>query len=495
MPIYRHFHFQILISFSNIDKYSTAGLVTRLTTDVTNLQNAYQMIIRMCVRAPFMLVCALIMTIIISPKASSIFVIAIIFLTVVLFGIIKLVMGIFDEVFKKYDDLNASVQENVTGIRVVKAFVREIFENQKFEKAADNLYQLFVKAEGLLAFNNPAMMTAVYGCILGISWIGANLIVVGDLTTGQLTSLFSYVMSILMSLMMLSMIFVMISISMASARRIAEVLAEKADLVNPENPVMEVKDGSVSFSNVSFSYNKENRKDVLSNINLEIQSGETVGIIGGTGSSKTSMVNLLSRLYDVTEGVVKVGGLDVRSYDLETLRDKVAVVLQKNELFSGTILENLRWGNEHASEEECIKACQMACADDFIEQFPKKYETYIEQGGNNVSGGQKQRLCIARALLKKPKILILDDSTSAVDTATDARIRQAFLEQIPDTTKFIIAQRISSVQDATHILVLEDGKIDGYGTHDELLKTNEIYRSIYENQTQSGGDFDQKGVQ
>lgn len=480
-------------AFANIDKYSTAGLVTRLTTDVTNLQNAYQMIIRMCIRAPFMLICALIMCIIISPKVSMVFVGAIIILGTALFFIIRYVYPIFDDVFKRYDDLNASVQENITGIRVVKAFVREKFEKEKFQKAARNLYRLFVKAEGTLAWNNPIMMFTVYGCVLGVSWIGANLIVSGELTTGQLTSLFSYIMGILMSLMMLSMIFVMITMSMASAERIAEVLNEQADLINPENPVMEVKNGSVEFEHVSFSYGKGSGKKVLSDINLKIASGETVGIIGGTGSSKTSLVNLISRLYDVTEGTVKVGGCDVREYDLVTLRDQVAVVLQKNELFSGTILENLRWGNENATREECIAACKMACADDFIEAFPDKYDTYIEQGGSNVSGGQKQRLCIARALLKNPKILILDDSTSAVDTATDARIRKAFLEQIPETTKFIIAQRISSVQDADHILVLENGQIDGYGTHEELIATNEIYRSIYENQTQGGGDFDEKG--
>lgn len=481
-------------SFTNLDKYSTAGLVTRLTTDVTNLQQSYQMLIRMTVRAPFMMVSSLIMTLIISPKVSIVFVAAILFLGIVLFTIIKIVRPVFDDVFKKYDDLNASVQENVTGIRVVKAFVREEYENKKFKKAAENLYRLFVKAESTLAFNSPVMMTAVYSCILGVSWIGAKLVAGGELTTGNLTSLFSYIMSILMSLMMISMVFVMITISIASAERIAEVLNEKSSLTNGENPVMEVKDGSISFEHVSFAYYEGEDKNVLTDINLDIKAGETIGIIGGTGSSKTSLVNLISRLYDVSAGSVKVGGIDVRNYDLETLRDQVAVVLQKNVLFSGTILENLRWGKEDATEEECRRVCQIACADDFIQAFPDKYETFIERGGSNVSGGQKQRLCIARALLKQPKILILDDSTSAVDTATDAKIRKAFREEIPGTTKIIIAQRISSVQEADHIIVLEEGRVDGFGTHEELLENNEIYATIYENQTRNGGDFDQKGV-
>ncbi|MDO5416739.1 MAG: ABC transporter ATP-binding protein [Lachnospiraceae bacterium] len=480
-------------SFANLDKFSTAGLVTRLTTDVTNLQMAYQMLIRMTIRAPFMLVLSLTMTLLICPKISVVFLAASLFLGVVLFNIIRIVRRVFDEVFKRYDDLNASVQENVTGIRVVKAFVREDFENTKFKKAAENLYRLFVKAEGTLAFNSPVMMTAVYGCILGISWMGAKLVVGGELTTGNLTSLFSYVMSILMSLMMLSMVFVMMTMSVASGERIAEVLAETSSLTNGEHPVTEVKDGSISFRHVNFAYYQGEDKNVLNDINLEIKSGETVGIIGGTGSSKTSLINLISRLYDVTGGSVLVGGTDVREYDLETLRDQVSVVLQKNVLFSGTILENLRWGNENATEEECRRVCRIACADDFIQAFPEQYNTRIERGGNNVSGGQKQRLCIARALLKKPKILILDDSTSAVDTATDARIRKAFREEIPDTTKIIIAQRISSVQEADHIVVLDEGRINGYGTHEELLKSNEIYASIYENQTSGGGDFDQKG--
>ena len=448
-------------SFSNIDKYSTAGLVTRLTTDVTNVQNAYQMIIRMGIRAPFTLIAALFMSMLVSVKISMIFVVAIIFLGIVLAFIISHATPMFEKVFRRYDDLNASVQENISAIRVVKAFVREDHENRKFTTAADNIYKMFVKVESLLAFNNPAMMITVYGSILLISWFGANMITAGSLTTGELTQLFQYVMSIMMNLMMLSMIFVMITMSAASIRRIAEVIDEQTDLINPEHPEYEVKDGSVVFEHVNFAYNKKSSKPVLSDINLTVQAGETIGIIGGTGSAKSSFVNLISRLYDVTEGRILVGGRDVREYDIESLRNQVSVVLQKNELFSGTILDNLRWGNENATEEECIAACKMACADEFIEKMPIKYNTYIEQGGSNVSGGQKQRLCIARALLKKPKILILDDSTSAVDTATDAKIRKAFAEEIPDTTKFIIAQRISSIQDADHIIVLDDGKVNG----------------------------------
>ena len=478
-------------SFSNIDKYSTAGLVTRLTTDVTNVQNAYQMIIRMGIRAPFTLIAALFMSMLVSVKISMIFVVAIIFLGIVLAFIISHATPMFEKVFRRYDDLNASVQENISAIRVVKAFVREDHENRKFTTAADNIYKMFVKVESLLAFNNPAMMITVYGSILLISWFGANMITAGSLTTGELTQLLQYVMSIMMNLMMLSMIFVMITMSAASIRRIAEVIDEQTDLINPEHPEYEVKDGSVVFEHVNFAYNKKSSKPVLSDINLTVQAGETIGIIGGTGSAKSSFVNLISRLYDVTEGRILVGGRDVREYDIESLRNQVSVVLQKNELFSGTILDNLRWGNENATEEECIAACKMACADEFIEKMPIKYNTYIEQGGSNVSGGQKQRLCIARALLKKPKILILDDSTSAVDTATDAKIRKAFAEEIPDTTKFIIAQRISSIQDADHIIVLDDGKVNGFGTHEELLETNEIYRSVYEGQTKGGGDFDE----
>lgn len=480
-------------SFSNIDTYSTAGLVTRLTTDVTNVQNAYQMILRMCVRAPVMLICAIVMSLIISPQLSTIFLIAMVFLIVVLVFIMSRTMGLFNSVFRKYDDLNASVQENVSAIRVVKSFVREDFENEKFKKAAGNIYKLFVKAESILAFNNPAMMLSIYGCILALSWFGAQMITVGDLTTGQLTSLFSYVMTILVSLMIISMAFVMITMSVASARRISEVLNEKADLASPENPDFDIPDGSVDFENVSFAYKMGTGKPVLEGITLHVDAGETIGIIGGTGSAKSSFVNLICRLYDVKSGCVRVGGKDVRTYDLETLRQEVAVVLQKNVLFSGTILENLRWGNPKATEEECIEACKIACADEFIQQFPDKYNTYIEQGGTNVSGGQKQRICIARALLKKPKILILDDSTSAVDTATDARIRKGFQEQIPGTTKFVIAQRISSVEHADRILVLDNGQISGFDTHENLLKTNKIYQEVYKCQTQGGGDFDEKG--
>lgn len=479
-------------SFSNIDKYSTAGLVTRMTTDVTNLQNAYQMILRIAVRAPLMLLCSMCMCFIINVKLSLIFLAALVFLAFVLFYIMRRTMPVFDEVFGKYDDLNASVQENVSGIRVVKAFVREDYENEKFSKAADNLYRLFVKAESMLAFNNPVMMLAIYGCIISLSWFGAHYIVDGVLTTGSLTSLFSYVMSMMMSLMMLSMIFVMITLSTASARRIAEVLTEKADLSNPSTPSVSIPDGSIDFHHVNFSYKNGTGEDTLHDIDLHIKSGETIGIIGGTGCGKSSLVNLISRLYDATEGTVCVGGKDVRSYDMEALRNQVAVVLQKNVLFSGTILDNLRWGKEDATEEECIEACRQACADEFIARFPDKYNTWIEQGGSNVSGGQKQRLCIARALLKKPKILILDDSTSAVDTATDTKIRQAFAAHIPGTTKLIISQRISSVRDADRILVLEDGQINGFDTHENLLKSNAIYQEIYDVQIQSGGDFDHK---
>ncbi|WP_432628769.1 ABC transporter ATP-binding protein [Brotaphodocola sp.] len=479
-------------SFSNIDKFSTASLVTRMTTDITNVQNAFQMIIRIAVRAPMMLICSMVMCLVISPKLSLMFLAAILFLGIVLFTIIRFATRVFDEVFHRYDDLNASVQENVSAIRVVKAYVREQHENEKFSRAAQTLYRLFVKAESLVILNNPMMMLVVYGCIIGISWFGAKFIVAGTMTTGELTSLFSYTMSLMMSLMMLSMVFVMMTMSMASIRRICEVLAETPDLDNPRQPVRDVADGSIDFHHVSFAYRHGSGEDTLKNIDLHIRSGETIGIIGGTGSGKSSLVNLISRLYDVTDGSVCVGGVDVRKYDLETLRNQVSVVLQKNVLFSGTILENLRWGKEDATREECIRACQAACADEFIERFPDKYDTYLERGGVNVSGGQKQRLCIARALLKSPKILILDDSTSAVDTATDAKIRRAFAEEIPGTTKLIIAQRISSVQDADRIVVLENGQINGIGTHEELLSTNKIYREIYESQNQNGGgDFDQ----
>ena len=469
-------------SFSNIDKYSTAGLVTRMTTDVTNVQNAYQMILRMCFRAPMMLIVALIMCITISPKLSLLLFIAVIFLGFCLFLIISNAHPIFMKVFEKYDDLNGSVQENVNAIRVVKAYVREDYEIKKFEKSADNVYKLFVKAESILSFNMPAMMLTIYACILGLSWFGANMIVVGDLTTGQLVSLFSYIMNIMMSLMMLSMVFVMVTMAKASAERIAEVIEEKSDLTNGENPDFDVKNGDIDFNNVNFAYKQGSKKYVLQDVNLHIKSGETVGIIGGTGSSKSSLVSLISRLYDVSEGEVLVGGKDVRSYDIETLRNEVSVVLQKNVLFSGTIKENLRWGDKKATDEDIKRACKLACADEFIELMPDKYDTYIEQGGSNVSGGQKQRLCIARALLKKPKILILDDSTSAVDTATDAKIRAAFATEIPNTTKIIIAQRISSVQDADKIVVLDDSKISGIGTHEELLVNNEIYADVYNSQ-------------
>lgn len=478
-------------SFSNIDKYSTAGLVTRMTTDVTNVQNAYQMMMRIAVRAPLMLVCSMVMSFIINAKISLVFFIVLIFLGIVLFNIMYRTMPVFTKVFSKYDDLNAAVQENVSGIRVVKSFVREDFEGKKFTKAAETLCRLFVKAEGLLALNNPVMMLTVYGCIIALSWLGAHYIVGGTLSTGNLTSMFSYVMSMMMSLMMLSMVFVMLSMSMASAKRIAEVLEEKSDLVEPAAGETVLADGSIDFNHVSFSYNKGGGEDTLHDIDLHIKSGETIGIIGGTGCGKSSLVNLISRLYDVTEGSVYVGGKDVRSYDGEALRSQIAVVLQKNVLFSGTILENLRWGNENATDEECIEACRQAQADEFISRFPDKYNTYIEQGGRNVSGGQKQRLCIARALLKHPKILILDDSTSAVDTATDAKIRETFATRIPNTTKLVISQRISSVQDADRILVMDDGRINGFDTHENLLKNNDIYKEIYEAQIQGSGDFDQ----
>ena len=478
-------------SFSNIDKFSTAGLVTRMTTDVTNIQNAYQMVIRIAVRAPLMLICSMFMCFFINVRMSLIFVVAIIFLGIILISIVLTAMKIFDVVFKKYDDLNASVQENITAIRVVKSYVREDYEKSKFTSAAENLYKLFSKAESVVVLNNPVMMLTIYGCVLALSWFGAKYIVAGGMTTGELTSMFSYIMGILMSLMMLSMIFVMLTLSTASAKRIVEVLTEEPDLQNGENPIMEVADGSIDFNAVSFSYKQSSENETLKDIELHIKSGETIGIIGGTGCGKSSLVSLISRLYDVTAGSVCVGGRDVREYDMEVLRDNVAVVLQKNVLFSGTILENLRWGKEDATEEECREACVQACADEFIRQLPDGYHTYIEQGGTNVSGGQKQRLCIARALLKKPKILILDDSTSAVDTATDAKIRCAFAKSIPGTTKLIIAQRISSVQEADRILVLEDGRIDGFGTHEELLASNEIYKEIYETQVKGGGDFDE----
>ena len=481
-------------SFSNIDKFSTAGLVTRMTTDATNIQNAYQMLLRMCFRAPVSLICAMLMAFLINARVASIYLVAVVFLGIVIIFIMRAVSKYFSEVFKKYDDLNASVQENVAAQRVVKAYVREDYEIDKFHKASYNIYKMFKKAECTMTYVWPVMQFTVYGCILGISWLGAHMIVASQLTTGELMSLLTYCMSILMNLMMLAMIFVMMTMSAASARRIAEVLEEKADITNPEQPDYDVTDGSIRFDHVTFRYNKQSEKPVLDDLNFEIKAGETIGILGGTGSSKTSLVNLISRLYDVNEGTVYVGGKDVRSYDLETLRNEVSVVLQKNVLFSGTILENLRWGDENATEEECIRACRLACADEFIEKMPEKYNTYIEQGGSNVSGGQKQRLCIARALLKKPKVLILDDSTSAVDTATDAKIRKAFATEIPGTTKIIIAQRISSIQDADRIIVMDNGKIDAFAPHEELLRTNEIYKEVYEAQTQTGGgDFDENG--
>ncbi len=492
-------------SFANLDKFSTAGLVTRLTTDVSNVQMAFQMLLRMCFRAPFSMICAMVMAFTINAKLASVYLAAVILLGVVLFFIISRATKYFQMAFPKYDELNASVQENVSAIRVVKAYVREEHETDKFKRASQNIYDIFLKAEKNVVLNMPVMQFTVYACILLISWMGARMIVAGGLTTGGMMSLLAYCMNILMSLMMLSMIFVMMTMSAASVRRIGEVLNEKSSLTNPENPVTEVPNGEIEFRDVAFSYHtqdksgeehnsgeKDNGDAVLHGINLKIKAGETVGIIGGTGSSKTSLVNLISRLYDVTQGAVLVGGIDVREYDLEVLRNEVAVVLQKNVLFSGTIMENLRWGDANATEEDCRRVCRLACADEFIDKMPEGYNTYIEQGGSNVSGGQKQRLCIARALLKKPKILILDDSTSAVDTATDAKIRRAFAEEIPETTKLIIAQRVSSVQNADHIIVMENGRIDGFGTHDELMESNEIYREVYESQTSGGGDFDEK---
>ena len=480
-------------SFSNIDKFSTAGLVTRMTTDVTNVQNAFQMIERMCVRAPVHLVFALFMAVGIGGPLSLVFVVAVVFLVVVLASIMIPTFHIFDRVFKNYDNLNASVQENVSAIRVVKSFVREGFENEKYTKACESLYNQFVKAESRLSFNNPAMLTAVYGCNIALSWLGAKYVLHGAITTGQLNALFGYIMNILMALMMLSMAFVMISMSAASAKRIVEVLDETTDLPPAKQPVQQVKDGSIEFDHVSFQYKHGAGRPVLNDITFSIKPGETLGIIGGTGSAKSSLVQLIPRLYDAESGTVRVGGVDVRDYNLDVLRHEVSMVLQKNVLFSGTILDNLRWGDANASEEECIRMAKLACADEFIERFPDKYNTWIEQGGSNVSGGQKQRLTIARALLRKPKVLILDDSTSAVDTATDAKIRKAFREEIPGTTKIIIAQRISSVQDADRILVLDNGQINGLGTHEELLRTNAIYQEVYNSQTQGGGDFDKQG--
>lgn len=479
-------------SFANIDKFSTAGLVTRLTTDVTNIQMAYQMTLRMFMRAPASLLCAMAIAFTINARLASIYLIAVLILGVLLFFIIRHATQYFMMAFPKYDALNASVQENVSAIRVVKAYVREEHETGKFKKASQNIYDIFVKAEKNVIVNAPLMQTTVYTCILLISWLGAKMIVSSELTTGQMMSLLAYCMNILMSLMMLSMVFVMISMSTASVKRIAEVLNETSTLTNPACPVTEVADGSVEFRNVDFAYHRDSTEPVLKDINIKVNSGETIGIIGGTGSAKTSFVNLISRLYDVTEGEVLVGGRNVKEYDMEVLRNQVSVVLQNNVLFSGSILENLRWGDKNATDEECMEVCRLACADEFIKKFPEDYHTHIEQGGSNVSGGQKQRLCIARALLKKPQVLILDDSTSAVDTATDAKIRKAFREEIPNTTKFIIAQRISSVQDADRIIVMEEGRVNGFGTHEELLESNEIYREVYESQTQGGGDFDEK---
>jgi len=481
-------------SFANIDRFSSASLVTRMTTDVTNIQNAYMMLLRMAMRAPASIICAMAMTFFISPRLATIYLIAVIVLGALLLFISKAAMKYFDRAFRRYDDLNESVQENVSAIRVVKAYVREDYEKKRFSKAAQNIYDVFVKAESLVVYNSPLMQFTVYACILLISWLGAHMVVSSSLTTGDLMALLTYCMNILMNLMMLSMVFVMISLSLASARRISEVLNEQSALHNPKEPLYDVPDGSISFKHVSFRYSDTAETPVLSDINLDIKSGETIGIIGGTGSSKSSLVNLISRLYDTDTGSVIVGGHDVREYDMDTLRNKVAVVLQQNVLFSGTILENLRWGDKNATTDECIEACKMACADDFIESFPDKYNTYIEQGGTNVSGGQKQRLCIARALLKKPRILILDDSTSAVDTATDSKIRAALAKTIPGTTKLIIAQRISSVMDADRIIVMNDGKVDGFDTHENLLKNNEIYRDVYDSQTNGGGDFDEGGA-
>ncbi len=481
-------------SFANIDRFSSASLVTRMTTDVTNIQNAYMMLLRMAMRAPASIICAMAMSFFISPRLATIYLIAVIVLGALLLFISKAAMKYFDRAFKRYDDLNESVQENVSAIRVVKAYVREDYEKKRFSKAAQNIYDVFVKAESLVVYNSPLMQFTVYACILLISWLGAHMVVSSSLTTGDLMALLTYCMNILMNLMMLSMVFVMISLSLASARRISEVLNEQSTLHNPKEPLYDVPDGSISFKHVSFKYSDTAETPVLSDINLDIKSGETIGIIGGTGSSKSSLVNLISRLYDTDTGSVIVGGHDVREYDMDTLRNKVAVVLQQNVLFSGTILENLRWGDKNATTDECIEACKMACADDFIESFPDKYNTYIEQGGTNVSGGQKQRLCIARALLKKPRILILDDSTSAVDTATDSKIRAALAKTIPGTTKLIIAQRISSVMDADRIIVMNDGKVDGFDTHENLLKNNEIYRDVYDSQTNGGGDFDEGGA-
>ena len=479
-------------SFSNIDRFSTAGLVTRMTTDVTSIENAFQMTMRIAVRAPLMLILSMIMSFMINVRLTLIFLVALLVLAIAAVTIMRTVMPIFKKMFEKYDEFNASIQENVTGIRVVKAFVREDFEKEKFGKAAWQIYSMSVKAESIIALNGPVMMLVIYSSMILLSWFGAHFIVAGEMTTGNLTSLFSYALSMMMSLMMVSMVFVMLTMSLAAARRISEVLNEEPGLKNPENPVMDVKDGSIDFNTVTFTYRSGSGEDTLHDIDLHIKSGETIGIIGGTGSGKSTLVSLISRLYDVSGGSVEVGGVDVRQYDMEVLRNQVSVVLQKNVLFSGTILDNLRWGNENATEEECKAACVLACADDFIEQMPDKYNTWIEQGGTNVSGGQKQRLCIARALLKKPKVLILDDSTSAVDTATDARIRKAFKENIPETTKLIISQRISSVQDADRILVLDDGTVNGFDTHSNLLKTNEIYKEICDVQMQSGGDFDEK---